>query len=290
MKKTVLLVLLLVLFSVSSLAAAEKTIVEKIILSEQAKTIHTSLQQAETEMQSLQDKGLPITRYNDTLFLAKQIYDSQVYSEKSGGKADYGIVETKLTELAEIKRQAFLALDELKALELAINQTTDIDTKPVLEIYQVAQTNFKEERYEESLEYVNKAYEKISELEALDTKVKALYDATTRSIGNFFKNNWKIISIICGAVLLFVLLVYNRFTHWRIIRQIESLEQRKKSITELIAKTQRDYLNKGKISETDYKIRTKKYGEMIRDINRQIPLLNEALALRKKKSLKATKK
>ena len=205
MKKTVLLVLLLVLFSVSSLAAAEKTIVEKIILSEQAKTIHTSLQQAETEMQSLQDKGLPITRYNDTLFLAKQIYDSQVYSEKSGGKADYGIVETKLTELAEIKRQAFLALDELKALELAINQTTDIDTKPVLEIYQVAQTNFKEERYEESLEYVNKAYEKISELEALDTKVKALYDATTRSIGNFFKNNWKIISIICGAVLLFVL-------------------------------------------------------------------------------------
>ena len=43
-------------------------------------------------------------------------------------------------------------------------------------------------------------------------------------------------------------------------------------------KIQKDYFQEGKIPEGEYNIKTKKYAELIRDIDRQIPLLQEELA------------
>jgi len=61
------------------------------------------------------------------------------------------------------------------------------------------------------------------------------------------------------------------------------LEIRKDSIRNLTAKTQQDYFEKQDLSEITYKTRITKYAELIRDINRQIPLLNEKLELKLKK-------
>ena len=43
-------------------------------------------------------------------------------------------------------------------------------------------------------------------------------------------------------------------------------------------KTQREYFNEGSISEGTFNIKIKKLAELVRDIERQIPLLQEGLA------------
>ena len=57
------------------------------------------------------------------------------------------------------------------------------------------------------------------------------------------------------------------------------MERRRENITRLISEAQKQYFEKGEMSEIRYYVRTKKYAELIRDINRQIPLLKEKLIL-----------
>jgi len=270
----VFILLLFIIFIPYSLAISNETI-----------EIQNILKIAEKDMEEMINDGIAVTRYNDTLISAKKIYEAQLALERAGGKPDYSLVYEKLDELKNIKKNAYKALDELRALELTINQTKGIDLSPVLEVYQEAKDEFRAERYERCLELTDKAYNKISELEAWQTKVKVFYEATSRSILTFLKENWKEISITLIVIFTTTVLSYNRVMCWRINKKIESLKRRRESIEKLIAKTQKEYFEKGKISETAYHIRIKKYSEMIRDINRQIPLLKEELSIRRKRKI-----
>ncbi|RLG14472.1 MAG: hypothetical protein DRN66_01930 [Candidatus Nanohalarchaeota archaeon] len=246
-------------------------------------SVHSAFILAEEGMDQMLEKGLPVTRYNDTLFLAKQIYEAQVALEEAGGSPDYSIAYSKLTELSQIKQKAFLALDELNALEATISQIEGIDKKPVREIHSKAKIEFEAERYEECLKSIDEAYEKISELEAIETKVKAFYEAGSRNIMGFLDKNRVQIVLFFSIMFLIIAVSYKRIVCWRIRNKMKALNARWYSIRALVAQTQREYFEDGKISETTYHIRIKKYGEMMRDIKRQIPLLNEELAIRMKK-------
>ena len=247
---------------------------------EEASNVNNSLALAEKDIKEMMNKGIPIARYNDTLILAKQIYEAQLFLENTSKNPDYSLVQKKIEELKEIKQNAFTASDELKALGIIISQTKGIDRAPVLEIYREATNEFDSERYEECLELIDKTYQKISELEALQTKLKAFYEATSRGFINFIKEQWINLCFgISGSLFAFAF-SYNRFIYWAIKKMIENLEKRRESIKELIKKTQNAFFQDGSISESTYHIRIKKYAELIRDINRQIPLLKEELKIR----------
>jgi len=250
-------------------------------ISEEALNINNSLSLAEKDMEKMMNKDIPITRYSDTLILTKQMYEAQLFLENTSKDPDYSLVQKKIEELKEIKQNAFTASDELKALEIIISQIKEIDLAPILEIYQEARNEFYSERYEECLELIDETYEKISELEALQTKLKAFYEATSRSFINFIKEQWIALSFgISGSLFAFAF-TYNRFMSWAIKKMIENLEKRRESIKKLIKKTQKAFFQDGSISGSTYHIRIKKYAEMIRDINRQIPLLKEELKIKK---------
>ena len=257
--------------------------VPSLAISEETSRVQSDLELAEKDMQEMLDQGLTVTRYNDTLIITKQIFDAQVALENAGGKPSYYLVYEKLEELEDIKQKAFKNIDELNALKSAINQTEGIDLTQVLDLYEQAENEFEAERYEKSLELIDMTYKRLSELKALQTKVKAFYEATSRNIVNFFKERWKEIASIVAAIIIIVILTHNRIACWRIKRKMKQLELRKKSIKELIKKTQKDYFEKGELSENTFRIRTKKYAELIRDLNRQIPLLREELVIRSKR-------
>jgi hypothetical protein len=244
-----------------------------------------SLVLAEEDMQEMINQGIPITRYNDTFFMAKQIYYSQLALERSGEKSDYVLFNQKMEELRQIKYNAFKALDELKALELAINKTENIDLEPVLALYAQAEQEFRSERYEECLKVIDKTYQKISELEAVQTKVKALYEATSRNIIDFLKREWKQITIIIISLAAISKITHKPIMKKLIEKRIQGLEMRKQSVTKLIQDAQRDYFEHD-MGETTYRTKIKKYGELIRDMERQIPLLKEELAMMNKKDIK----
>ena len=72
--------------------------------------------------------------------------------------------------------------------------------------------------------------------------------------------------------------------------KFSNLHTRKKVINNLLKNTQKDYFKTRKMSEADYKIRIKKFKELIRDIDRQIMVLKEDLFKLNKKNKTSPKK
>jgi len=254
-------------------------------VSEAGKGIEEQLSLAEKDMHDMQSYGLFISRYNDTLLVADELFRSQLAVEDSGGRADYSFVEEKLGELLDIKQKAYLSMDALTGLGIAMNQTEGIDLAPVLEIYGEARAELESERYEECLALVDRAYEKISELEAIETKIVAFYQAAGRGVFGFLLSSWKEIASMLAAVMIITVLSYNRVAMVLLRRKIDSINIRKESVRNLIKQAQSEYFEKGRISESSYLLRTKKFSEIIRDLNRQVPLLKEELAIRMKRKI-----
>jgi hypothetical protein len=283
-----LIIGIFILLIVAPCVLSAEKLVNKTI-SKEAIEMQSVLNQSEKEMAELIEKGLTVVRYNDTLGIAQQTYEAQLALEQAGGKTDFSIVFQKINELKSIKKNALVTFDELRALELTVNQTSGIDMQPVLDIYNQAKEAFDSERYEESKELIDKTYEKISEMEAFDTKLKAFSDAVSKSVIGFIKEHWKIITVIVIALAIIITLTYEKVMIDITRNRIKGLEIRKQSIQNLIAQTQKDYFETGKVSESTYKTRTAKYAEFIRDINRQIPLLKEELEMREQRLKKKQK-
>jgi hypothetical protein len=259
-------------------------------LSDEAKLYAQQILAANESIAKLQENNFSYVRYQDTLTLAQTFYSDQLTNEFNNVSADYSAVQQKLKELQEIESSAFLVSDELKALELTINQTPEINLSKVLEKYDLAKQAFVSERYEESLDLIDETYEEISTQEAAVTRVKALYDIASRSIGNYFRMYWWQITMVFLSFILFFIISYIPFMTFLTNEKIKKLELRSKSIYHLISESQRDYFEKKHLSESTYRIRMKKYSELLRDINRQIPLLREELILRKRMFFSLTKK
>lgn len=244
------------------------------------------LSEAREEVAKMVSDGLPVRRYNDTLELAEQLLEAQLELEKNKGSADYKLIQDKIEEVGVIKQKAYNVLDELHALEMTIKQAENINQTIVNESYKEALHEFQAERFDESMAIIKGAYEEISELQATETKVKAMYDATSRGVINFIKRQYKATLTILISLLVIFLLTKKQISILRIKSKIIKLEKRRDKIKELIAQTQQGYFERKEIDETRYHIRTKKYAELVRDINRQIPLLKEQLAIKRKEYIK----
>lgn len=276
-KKVVVLTILIVI------------LISPLVLSQnKTQKIKNQINETEGKMYEMQKDGLPTTRYNDTLLLTKDLYRAQISLKED--KRDYSNIEEKIKELQELKKNAYKTKDELHAFKVTINRTQGINKTPILQIYQEAKNEYESERYQRSLEKIDEGYEKISELESMQTKAKAFYDATSRTLTNFLKQRWKEISGTIVAIVVFIVLTHNKIAIWLTKRRIERLKTRRKSIKQLIAKSQKQYFEKGELSESTYRTRTDKYSELIRNINRQIPLLKEEIELRKKGKIFKKKK
>jgi len=251
-------------------------------LSIEAQDINKSLIEAEEEQTKLHSLGIAVTRYSDTLVLAQEIYHLKILAERNNEKVEYVLIKDKLSELREIKEKALRNIDELKTLEQIINTSLIQPPSPILSKLEEAQKEFRAERYEKSMDAIEKTYSLLSESEAFQTKLKAFYAATSRTILDFLKTNWKIILIVLCTLLLTGVITKTRIQKHLLKNKIKHLELRKISITELIKETQRDYFDTKVLSELEYIIRIKKYAEIIRDINRKIPLIKEELALKEK--------
>jgi hypothetical protein len=141
-----------------------------------------------------------------------------------------------------------------------------------------ADQEMKNERYEKVEPLIDKTYTEIINLKSQQTTLNLFYETTTRSVGKIiYKNRYIILSVVLLLIVFFF--IYKKAIYkWILQRKINNLELRKKTLKDLIMKTQREYFNEGSISEGTFNIKIKKLAELVRDIERQIPLLQEGLA------------
>ncbi len=241
-------------------------------------------------MDSLSKEGFNIQRVNDSLINAKNIYDVQSILKETDKKYDFSNVLSYCDEIENVYKFATKSRDEFEALKKFYDMSLDeeMNTSSVDSIMREIESEIKNERYEKIEPLVKKAYEEISTVKSEQTALKLFYKSTTRSIKEFLKDNWKSIAIILAAGIFFFLFYRTIIYKWRLQNKLSKLELRKSTIKDLIAKTQKDYFEKGIISEGMYNVKIKKYAELIRDIDRQIPLIRESL-LRVDKNIKKKK-
>lgn len=291
-----------------SVIAADTTTTEENISVEysdqyvSAQSLYDSLV---TEQAELEELNLSTVRYGDLLLIAKGELDRIASLEEAYYLADsdeqatlsqpeFDVLFDRLEEISTLKQLALQTRDEFIVLEDFLIENNYLEDNATYNAYVQANESFRAERYEEAMVHIESAREKASEYDALNTKVKALVAASSRNIKSFLQRNWEF--VLGGLVLVLALFfILKKIIRRKIIQhKLKQLQLRKESVHELTKQIQKEYFSTGKLSESAYHIRLKVYGEMVRDIRRQIPLLEEELALQKnvfgKKKSKKSKK
>ncbi len=231
-------------------------------------------------LEELIENNLSYQRVEDNLNNAQDIYDAQIILLEKGNEVDFSLILPYCEEISKVRNLAFDAIDEYSSLLkfYNISITSEMNSSTIESILYEIQQEIESERYENVPDLVDKAYQEIGNVKSSHTTLNLFYDATTRGVKRFFQENG-LVFLIVVFLILFLFLLFNKKISSRIIeKKINNLELRRKTLQELIKKTQLDYYQKGTISEGNFSLRTKKFAEFIRDIDREIPLLKEELA------------
>lgn len=269
----ILFVLLAYLLLVCSLPVISAVDEENITSVQEAREC---LEESTAVVNELLVEGFNIERANGTLAQAQAFYDDTIAKRKK----DFSMVVSLCDSIKELEELAHNSLIEFSALKEFYNDsiTSDMNTTDVNKIIAEIGEEIANERYEKVEALVDRGYEAVINLRASYGALEVLKRNTRNFIIRFFAENWKPKLIIFSILVLLFFLLRKRMMVAFILRKIEKLEIRRNTLKELIRQTQKDYFEYGKLPEGTYNIRTKKFAELIRDIDRQTPLLKEELA------------
>lgn len=249
------------------------------------------LNESQETIDSLFDSGFNIQRANDTLVEAQLLFSAQLRGYSFQDK-DFSKVIRYCSEIKEMKVRAFIARDEFNALFRFYNATitSSMNSSTIDVLIARIENEIASERYENVKSLIDSTYDEISSVQAEYSALNVFYMNTTRSLKIFFQKNWLSFSVVVIILIILYISYRLRVRRWIIERKIKSLESRKATIKSLIMDLQRGYFHSGDVSQAEYTIKTKKFGELIRDIDRQIPLLLEQLAKVKSKFIKTKRR
>lgn len=230
-------------------------------------------------MDNLAQEGFSILRINDTLTKARIIYDSQVLAGRQGKAGEYGFVIDSCEEISVLHELAFKSRDDLRVFKefLADTIVDGMNTESIDKIVAEIEKEIHDERYEKVEPLIEGAYAETSRVQEEYSRLSRFYTATTRNIVLLLKGYGVYLGSLLVVLFIFYLAYRVRIRKVIINRKIQNLRLRKKSIQNLMETTQKEYFQTGKISESDYNLRSKNFANLIRDIDRQIPLLEEKL-------------
>jgi len=233
---------------------------------------------ANASVEKLRQANLPYLQPYDTYLVAKQWLDGQASLERGGGTGDYKFVVAKVLEIKALERDTLAASDELSALQSRIsNVEPDVDISVVLELQKEAQQEFRDGRFTGSKSLIDQAYYKIAAAETENARSKTLLESTRRNITVFLQENWQKILVGFFSIAVILVIFQRQIRHFMINARMRSLVAEKSVLERMLQNLQKDYFEHGKVNELSYHIKTKKFGDLIRNINRQLPLLKEEL-------------
>jgi hypothetical protein len=231
-------------------------------------------------MLDMLEKNFSTLRINDTIRNAESYYNTQIDLKKKNRNYDFSKIKDYCNQVINIQKNATDARDQVDAFMKFYDDSAikGMNTSSIDAIVKDINLELADERYEQVPPLVDKAYNELSNVRASYTALNVFYKNTATGLKVFFLNNWKAITILVVLAVVLFFIYRIRIVKWLLNRKIESLETRKKVVKELIMKAQKDYFQSGTLAEGDYNIKTKKFAEIIRDIDRQMPLLKEELA------------
>lgn len=259
-----------------------------------------ALMQSEIEIEDMKTFNLKTYFVEDTLLQAKQMYVGQDFEivrlestkEKNPKKAQYlmsmvRIKSAKPTNLSEVfrltqritfrKQQAYRLLDEMSLFEEKVESFKEKGTIPedLERDYETSKTALKEERYDESRDYLKSAEEKLRLSKEEVSRIKKII-----TLG---KRNWlALLAVILGLIVL-GFITYSEIRIKILKNKLERFKIKRDKMKGLMKELQEQRFNKGTLSYSTYKIRMDRYREDLAMVNRMIPVLESMLSKTKKK-------
>jgi hypothetical protein len=243
-----------------------------------------AIDQAKKDINEMISKDIPTKRADESYQEALQIYSGQIALEEKDGNANYDLVMKDALEVSSIKKSALEAKDELEVFMRAYEKAQkNANLSAMQDDYNQIISSFSDERFEDTLNLINKGYNRISEIQSSQTAVKMIYLTTSGTIKNFFAKYGLKLLIIIIIVLILTVIFWNTIVKLRMKIKLNNFIIQKKAINGLIKEMQKNYFKTKKMSETEYNVKLKKYEELIRDIDRQVMVLKEEMFKRDKK-------
>jgi len=229
-------------------------------------------------IKEMQNRSININRANESLQQALQLYSAQISLETSGKSAQYKLVNQSAVEVCHIKEIALKAQDELILFTRTWNSSANkYNLSSIEKSYTDAGNSFNDERFEETTALIDKGYKTLSDYESSQAILKLFYETTTKNIKYFFIENWKILSVGTATFIILLFIFWKTLKRIRMRIKLKNLVLRRASIDNLIRKIQAEYFEKKTMSETEYAVKIKVFGDMARDVERQLPKIHEAL-------------
>jgi hypothetical protein len=296
----ILSIFLLSIVALSPSVFADEVVVDEFPYSQEYLVALEMYESFLLEKDTFESLGMGVARFGDLLLLVSselnRLSDQEkIRFELSEGDLeelaplDFKVLYNRLSEVEDLHFLALETRDEFVVLEDFLVSNNYLEDEATNNAFTRAKNSFLAERYEEALVHIDDARERASEYDALTTKVNALLQAGTRNIKSFFQRNWEWVLATLVALSIIGVILFKFIKRALLRKKLHQLHMRKKSIQELTKKIQHQYFSEGSLSENDYHIRLRVYGEMVRDIRRQIPLLEEELALQKSFFFKKSK-
>lgn len=236
----------------------------------------------------MNESGIPTQRVEDLYSQANSTYNTQLARNESGKETDYSGISEALEQVEDIRTKGFRTKDQIELLRSRIEEldkNQDLNLSAAKSQLEDAEVEFRDERFERAQEHIDNGYEEISEAQSAVTQAQAFAEATQDNLRNFVEENWKILSAVSGSSIIIIYIVYKEYLILRLKKRRKKLKRKRDVLQDLIAESQDKYFQKNDLSESAYNTRTDRYGEMIRDINRQLPLIEEELEKRNSLSL-----
>jgi hypothetical protein len=218
-------------------------------------------------------------RFNDYYSKAGDLYAAQLIIQTRKGKVDFTQVIVYCDQIKKMHSTAINAYDVFRVFLNFYNETVDknMNTSSIDVIINQINAELVGERYENVATLVDTGYIEITSVKSEQTALALAYKTTTKNLKDFFKENWISLSVAFVLLLLFYLFYRTKITEWILKGKLDSLTLRRVTLKKLMEDAQRDYFQTGKLSEADYRIRIKNFADLIRDIDRQIPLIQKDL-------------
>lgn len=232
-------------------------------------------------IQSLSVYNISVVRFNDSLVQAQDLYSAQLIIESGKkSKPNYDSVISYCDQIASLKKVAVDALDSYKVFLSFYNESLDknVDKTSVDLIITQINAEIGGERYENVAALLDQGYSEITRINSEQTALTLAYSVAAKGIGGFIKSNWILLISIVILLLVFYLLYRTKIALWLLNRKMNSLILRKDTLKKLMSEAQKEYFQLGKIPESEYRIKIKNFGELVRDIDRQIPLIQQDIA------------
>lgn len=232
-----------------------------------------ALHNAESIITEMKDAGFSVSLPSDIVLEMRQLTSEK----RSLTSPDYSDVIEREKRIEKIRDIALEARDQQTSFQKKLAEVGGANVTEAKAIFEEANKEFYDERYEKAIVLIDRAHEKLSEYQSASTRLKALYESASVGISTLIADNLPYIvvfAIVCGLA---------GPAAWRKLRintlssDIENLKIERGILEGLVKGIQSEYFEKMTLPENTYYLRLRKFTEMIRDIDSRLPLKKEEL-------------